>query len=387
MIAEDLLERGLAGIASDYDVPEGAVDRISEQLAPMVEDDDSPSWRDHMRRPSMRGWMMLAAAAIVIIVIASFAVGGGGNALNHTTNQAGRFDSAGGGTGGGGGGSAPTAQGAVGAPIKHAARAPVLAPVGSGATGASSGGTTVVTGGTTSGTTSVTPLPAVPDKIIKTGELDLQVQKGKVGSTLDRLTGLATFEHGYIANSRTSEGGFAPSGEITMRVPVAAFDDAVQRARTITGVRVLGLNTSGKDVTSKYVDLKARIHALEKTRRTFLTILERATTIGETLAVQQHITDVQTQIDQLKGQKKVLVNQAALSTLTVTVDQKVVAATVKTHHKSGLHKAVDRSVSRFVHGIEAIIGIIGPLLLAALLIALFFVAGKFGYRALRRRMV
>ena len=386
MIAEDLLERGLAGIASEYDVPVDGVEEIRELLAPSVADnDDAPTWRDRVHRPGPRGWMMLAAAAIVIIVIASFAVGGGGNALNHTTSEAGRFDSAGGSSGGGGGGSAPTAQGAVGEPLKHAARSPVLAPTGSaGGSAALVGGATA---GTTSGSTSVTPLPTVADKIIKTGELDLQVQKGKVGPTLDRLTGLANFEHGYIASSRTSEGGFEPSGSITMRVPVAAFDDTVQRARTITGVKVLGLNTSGKDVTSKYVDLKARIHALEKTRRTFLTILSRATTIGETLAVQQHITDVQTQIDQLKGQKKVLVNQAALSTLTVTVDQKVVAATVKTHHKSGLHKAVDRSVSRFVHGIEAIVGIIGPLLLAALLIALFFVVGKFGYRALRRRMV
>ena len=385
MIAEDLLERGLAGIASEYDVPEGAVDDIREQLSSMASDgdEDAPTWRDRLHAPSPRGWMMLAAAAIVIIVIASFAVGGS-NTSNHLTTQAGRFDSAGGASGGGG----ATAS-APGSTAPHRAVLAPKAPTATGATGAVSGGTTAGSLDTFSPSTNraLTPLPSVPDKIIKTGELDLQVQKGKVGSTLDRLTGLATFEHGYIASSRTSEGGFAPSGSITMRVPVAAFDDAVQRARTITGVKVLGLNTSGKDVTSKYVDLKARIHALEKTRRTFLTILERATTIGETLAVQQHITDVQTQIDQLKGQKKVLVNQAALSTLTVTVDQKVVAETVKTHHKSGLHKAFDRSVSRFVHGIEAIIGIVGPLLLAVLLIALFWFVGKFGYRALRRRMV
>jgi hypothetical protein len=44
-------------------------------------------------------------------------------------------------------------------------------------------------------------------------------------------------------------------------------------------------------------------------------------------------------------------------------------------------------VSRFVHGIEAIIGVIGPLLLALLLIAFFWFAGQFGYRVLRRRMV
>jgi len=234
----------------------------------------------------------------------------------------------------------------------------------------------------------ISPVPSVSDKVIKTGELDLQVSKGQVSHTLDQLTGLATLERGYVADSRTSEGGVAPSGEVTLRVPVTAFEDTVKRARSITGVKVLALETSGKDVTSKYVDLTARIKALKDTRQTFLILLSKATTIGETLAVQQHITDVQTQIEQLQGQKNVLANQAALSTLTVTVDQKVVTeAAPKAHHKSGLHKAVDRSVSRFVHGIEAIIGIIGPLLLAALLIALFWLAGRLGYRALRRRMV
>jgi hypothetical protein len=394
MIAEDLLERGLAGLANEYDVPVDGPDRIAELLTPSaeeVEDMDS-KWRLH--RPTTRGWLILAAAGLVIIVIASFAVGGG-NPNNHITNAAGSSNDANGGAGGSSGspGQQPLIQGArKDAPSVAAVPAPP--PVASGSSGATADGTTLrefsAPGSTTAsgaGGSQVAPVPSVPDKVIKTGELDLQVVKGKVGPTLDRLTGLASLEHGYIANSRTSEGGFAPSGEITMRVPVAAFDDTVQRARTLADVKVLGLNTSGKDVTNKFVDLKARISALSKTRRTFLTILSRATTIGETLAVQQHITDVQTQIEQLKGQKKVLVNQAALSTLTVTVDQKVVTQATKAHHKSGLRKAVDRSVSRFVHGIEAIIGVIGPLLLAALLIAMFWFVGRFGYRALRRRMV
>jgi hypothetical protein len=71
----------------------------------------------------------------------------------------------------------------------------------------------------------------------------------------------------------------------------------------------------------------------------------------------------------------------------VTVDQKVVAETTPVHHKSGLHKAFDRSVSRFVHGIEAIIGAIGPIVLVLLLIGLGWLLAKVGYRIVRRQMV
>jgi hypothetical protein len=394
MIAEDLLERGLADLANDYDVPDGAVDRVREQLTPSVEDDAGGprTWRTY--RPSTRGWLVMAAAALVIIVIASFAVGGGGSNANHINIESGRVNGAGvsGAEGGasGGGGSTSTA------PLAAPSPAPQLAHKTARLTGGTPAGSTTAGGGTSvdtfSGSTGSTndaiiPVPSVPDKIIKTGELDLQVPKGQVGTTLDQLTGLATLERGYIANSRTSEGGFAPSGQVTLRVPVATFDDTVKRARTIKGVKVLNLQTSSKDVTSKFVDLKARISALDKTRKTFLLLLTRATTIGETLAVQQHITDVQTQIEQLQGQKKVLANQAALSTLTITVDQKAITETVPVHHKSGLRKALDRSVSRFVHGIEAIIGIIGPVLLVLLIVGLGWLAARFGYWRLRRRMV
>ena len=388
MIAEDLLERGLADLANEYDVPSDAPARIHEQLTASTDDDSSGSGRWQLHRPTTRGWLVMAAAALVVIVIASFAVGGGGTGNSNT------FESA----GSAGGGAAADQDTAPGfSKVPDAARAPLAAPspvsrahapavAGSAATSAAGSVPPRVSGATNDNFQPA--VPSAPDKVIKTGELDLQVQKGKVGTTLDQITGIATLERGYIANSRTSEGTFAPSGQVTLRVPVANFEDAVKRARTITGVKVLSLQTSGKDVTSKYVDLKARISALKKTRETFLTLLSKATTIGQTLAVQQHVTDVQTQIEQLQGQKKVLVNQAALSTLTVTVDQKVPAVeATPTHHKSGLHKAVDRSVSRFVHGIEAIIGIIGPLLLVVLLVGVAWLAARFGYRRLRRRMV
>lgn len=398
MIAEDLLERGLVDVANEYDVPDGAVDRIRDQLVPMAEVDESPTWRRHVHSPTPRGWLVMAAAALVVIVIASFAVGGGGTSNNVETA--------------GSGGGATADQGTVAnngfQKIDRGARAPLDVPkaahraaaaptVGALTPTAGTGGTpgSTTAGGSTTRTFDslkgpITPVPTAPDKVIKTGQLDLQVPKGKVGTALDQITGIATLERGYIASSRTSEGGGAPSGQVTLRVPVANFEDTVKRARTlgIDGIKVLNLQTSGKDVTSKYVDLKARISALKKTRETFLTLLAKATTIGQTLAVQQHVTDVQTQIEQLQGQKKVLVNQAALSTLTVTVDQKAAAIeATPVHHKSGLHKAVDRSVSRFVHGIEAIIGIIGPLLLVALLGGIAWLAARFGYRRLRRRMV
>lgn len=390
MISEDLLERGLADAASEYEVSTGAMDDIREQLMPRADDGDGDgearpwtSWR-----PGKRGWLALAAAALVLLIVIPIAVGGGAGSDNHAELADSPTQLPASSIAGAGGGATTTAGSVAGA-----AAAPKSARQNGAYSRLSGGGAPAATPPQVTANDSVSgpvaPAPSVPDRVIKTGELDLQVPKGRVGRALDLIQGLATAQGGYVANSRTSEGSFAPSGSMTLRVPVAKFDDTVSKARhiAIDGIKVLSLQTSGKDVTAKYVDLKARIKALERTRQTFLTLLTRASTIGETLAVQQHITDVQTQIEQLKGQKNVLANRSALSTLTVTVDQKLITHATKPHHTSGIHKAFNRSVSRFVHGVEAIIGVIGPLLLALILIALAWVVARFGYRALRRRMV
>lgn len=408
MNLDDVLERGLAGAGEDYDVPAGGIDRIREQLAPSCADQP----QDGVRRRTLRGWrpsgnawLGIAAALIVVLIAVPIAIGGSSSSNSNSGGEggAGRATAVGAPSGGvaepgvGGGTSAGTSGSGAEKSAGSSGHVPVLsavpAPAGPGVVADQSAPqyATSASGSTASGDAAqrgVDPVPVTTSRVEKTGELDLQVSKGQVSATLSRLSDIARLQRGYVSDSSTQEAGSAPSGEVTLRVPVDRFEQAVHDARSIAGTKVLSLQTSGVDVTSKYVDLQARIHSLQATRSTFLTILAKATTIGETLAVQQHVTDVQTQIEQLQGQIKVLGNQSALSTLTVTVDQKVTPLAAKPRHeKSGLHKAIDRSMSRFVHGIEAIIGIIGPLLLVVLLVAFFWVAGKLGYRILRRRMV
>jgi hypothetical protein len=365
MISEDVLERGLTTAADSYDVPPAAIDDIRAQLAPISER------RRFRPRPSRRTWLLSAAAAVVGLIVAAIALGGG--AHNGTSGDTHNGASSSGNSGFSNGTSA-------------------------GAPGASAGGTVAGPAGTPGALGSAVRAPKAPStvpapqpgagdaaKVVKTGEMDLQVDKGKVAVTVLRLTNIATFENGYIAASHTDDGA-DPSGSVTLRVPVKAFESTIGQVRSLTGVKVMSQQTSGQDVTSKYVDLQARLHALQATRTTFERLLARANTVGEILSVESRITDVQTQIEQLQGQIRVLNDQADLGTLTVTVDQKT-QAVAAAHHQSGMSKALHRSVDRFVNGIEAIIGIIGPLLLVVLVVAFSLLVGRLGYRRLRRELV
>ncbi|HEX3897548.1 MAG TPA: DUF4349 domain-containing protein [Mycobacteriales bacterium] len=220
-------------------------------------------------------------------------------------------------------------------------------------------------------------------KIVKTGELTVRVGKSQVQSVVGQLSTLATAQGGYVASSNTNTGGGEPSGEVVLRIPVDHFDDAINAAEKIGGGHVLSLTTSADDVTGHYVDLSAKLHALQQTRSTYLTILGRATTIGATLAVQERIQEVQEQIDQLTGQLKVLGNQTSYSTLTVDVTPDALVAAVP-HHRHGLSKAWHTSWSRFGRGIDAIVGAIGPLVLAILILGVVAVVLAIGYRGVRK---
>lgn len=377
MIAEDVLERALHAAADRYDVPPGGADAIRSELArsadPRQVAGDVRRFRP--RRPrSWQGWTAVATVAAALVIGLPVALGGSG-----TPRQ--QFDASNATSGAGAASSNGSAlPGAIQALPRHelqrkAAAGPAFAPAAPPSAPSAGGGTGLVPGRT-------------PDRVVKTGDLALRVPKGQVGASLQRLSDLAGQEHGYVASSDQQTGGPDPSGEVTLRVPVSRFTDTVGRASHLSGARVLSLQTSGQDVTSRYVDLSARLTALERTRSTYLTILGGATTIGQTLEVQDRISQVQTQIEQLQGERKLLADQAALSTLDVTVDQPAAKPVPTAHHAgSGFGHAVHVSVDRFVRGVDAIVSILGPLLLAVILVGLAYLAGRFAHRRFRRHLV
>ncbi|HTW20561.1 MAG TPA: DUF4349 domain-containing protein [Mycobacteriales bacterium] len=308
-------------------------------------------------------------AAVLAVIVSALALGG-----NHGSNES-----------AGGAGSTSTA-GSHNAPSRTStfgvgAGAPAV-PVPA-ATAAPSGATGVQ-GSTQEGLTVQTAADAVTaTRVVKTGRLDLRVSRGQVQSTVTKLVSLTTSLGGYVSQSSTETIAGEPAGQLTLRIPVASFDNAVIAAEKLGHVE--SLTTNAHDVTGKVVDLGARITALRQTRATYLTILGRARTIGATLEVQQRVEDVQSQIDELQGELNVLRNQSADGTLTVSVDQPtLIAPRHQVHHKGGIGKAWHDSVSRFARGFDAIVGALGPLLLVVLVLAVLAGIATLGYRGVRR---
>ena len=142
-----------------------------------------------------------------------------------------------------------------------------------------------------------------------------------VDATVDAITKAAINAQGFIQYSSVEEDYVGNRvGNVTVRVPVSAFEATLAAIKAL-GVRVERESTQGQDVTEQFTDLEARLRSAQAQEAQYLVILTDAVTVGDVLAVQEHLADVRMQIESLEGQIQYLENLTSYSTITVEVTQ------------------------------------------------------------------
>ena len=230
-------------------------------------------------------------------------------------------------------------------------------------------------------------LAPVQTRVIKTGSVELEVPRGRFGQTVTSLTSLATGLGGYISESKTFETASVPNGTITLRVPASSFEALLGQVRAKGKVK--SATSGGQDVTGQYTDLQARLTALSAERDQLLTILRSARSVPDILSVQDRVTGVQSQIEQLQGQLKVLDDQSSFGTLAVSVAEPGAPPPVTpvSTHRRGIKKAWHEAVDGFVGGAEAVLAHSGAVLLVLVFVAAIAVAIRFLWSWSRHRIV
>jgi hypothetical protein len=373
--------RGDAGDAADA----GGDGEHRDDGPTMVDPDGAPP-AHHRLGGTVRSHRLLAVAATVIVVAA---IAGVSFTLGHRSTGSGRVV-----TRSATGVPAPaplssttlpaTRQGVAGGPF--AATAPTVTPstaVSPGATNGSVGSGSALKAPGGGAAPSTAPPPAGQSaKIVQTGTLDIQVPKGAVASTVTALSALATQAQGMVASSHVKTNVAAPQGSVTLQIPVASFPTVVHQAQALG--RSQKLTTKATDVTGSYVDLQARIAALEASRQQYLTIFAKATSISDILAVQAQLDNLQSQIEQLQGQLALVTNQTTYSSLTVTVHAPKLAHHHRAASPSGIDRAWHDSLHGFADGVDGAIGLAGPLLFALLCAGVVLLAGRLLWRRWQR---
>jgi Domain of unknown function (DUF4349) len=240
------------------------------------------------------------------------------------------------------------------------------------------------TSGTTASGTTASGITGQSAKVEETGGITLVVPGAQIQPDLSRLSTLAVADGGFVAGTQTQSAapGTPAQGTITLQVPEASFNAVLAQVRGLG--RVSSLTTSASDVTGQYVDLQARITALQDSRQQYLAIMARATTIGGILAVQEQLQDLQGQLEQLQGQLQLLNNETTYATLAVTLSQRAVTPPPP-RPESGLLKAWHAAVGGFVAGFEGVVRVAGPLFFALLVLAAVVLLGRWAWKFRPRR--
>ncbi|HEX5415509.1 MAG TPA: DUF4349 domain-containing protein [Chloroflexota bacterium] len=173
--------------------------------------------------------------------------------------------------------------------------------------------------GTTSSATSGSA--AAPERmVVRNGQIALQVKD--VGGSVAAITQLAEANGGYVRSSQIDtvqrDDQDVPEGRVTIAVRADSYDAVMGRLRGMA-TKVDSESSTAQDVTDQYVDLDANLRNLQASEDQLLKLMDKAQTVNDILAVQQQLTTVRGQIQQLQAQKQLLDRQIALSTIQVTL--------------------------------------------------------------------
>ena len=152
-------------------------------------------------------------------------------------------------------------------------------------------------------------------KIVKTGTMTLEV--AAIDTALGQAQSVIAGMGGRVDSSSRYGTGPDTVATVTFRVLADNWDRALSEIHKI-GSKIISEQTGTTDVTGQVADLAAQIKNLQTTETALQGIMARASAIPDVVAVQNQLTTVQGQIEQLQAQSKTVNDQADMSTLAVT---------------------------------------------------------------------
>ncbi len=161
-------------------------------------------------------------------------------------------------------------------------------------------------------------IPVAGDrKVIKTAYIELEVEVGKFEDTLFEFISLAEQNGGFISNSRSysdAEGNLT-SGSVTIRIPSNKYSSIINKIKEMGTVK--STSSAGQDVTQEYTDLESRLRNYQAQEEVLLDLMKQSKKVSDSLEVQRELSNVQEQIEVIKGRMDYLDDLVSFSTIEV----------------------------------------------------------------------
>ena len=133
-----------------------------------------------------------------------------------------------------------------------------------------------------------------------------------------RAKSVADDAGGYVASSE-ADGGTTSVVRMSLRIPTASFDDAMEDLAALGEVGVREVATD--DVTDQVVDLQGRLENARTSTARLRELLAEAQDVSHVIAIEDRLTQREGEIELLAGQLAAISDQVDLSTIQVTIDE------------------------------------------------------------------
>lgn len=157
----------------------------------------------------------------------------------------------------------------------------------------------------------------VEKKIIKEG--DIRFESADVAKTRKQIINSLKHLGGYAENDSETTDGALGSKEYTIiiRIPAKNFD-AFLGTVSSTATKIDSRNIRVKDVTSEFIDTKARLDNKLQLEKRYQNLLSRAGKMRDLLDIEEKLTEIRSDIEATQGQLNYMSKQVAYSSLNIT---------------------------------------------------------------------
>src|SRR5690606_20622091 len=158
-------------------------------------------------------------------------------------------------------------------------------------------------------------------KVIYRADVDMRVSRYE--QAREQMEKEARKLGGYIINETESRDGKTLRGTIVFRIPQQRFQDFLS-ALEKQSVEITSKQIQGTDVTEEYVDLKSRLRAKQAVEKRLMELMKQAKKPEDLLNITNHLSQVQEEIERIKGRMRYLDDRIDYATVTVNLEQPIV---------------------------------------------------------------
>lgn len=159
-------------------------------------------------------------------------------------------------------------------------------------------------------------------KLIRT--MNVEAETDDLDALLAKLDARIAELGGYVENKSVRNGSYSEtrryrSADLTIRIPVSELDAFIEHVKGASNI--VSYKENADDITLSYIATESRVAALETEQTRLLELLAKAEDMTDLLLIEERLTDVRTELEEVASQLRLYDNLVDYGTVELSVTQ------------------------------------------------------------------